>query len=64
MDIQVARFREVLSLLKPVVPRKTALPVLTNVMLKDGQVVATDLETIVKIPVPEEYPLPASIHQL
>jgi len=53
MDIQVARFREVLSLLKPVVPRKTALPVLTNVMLKDGQVVATDLETIVKIPVPE-----------
>lgn len=53
MDIQVARFREVLSLLKPVVPRKTAVPVLTNVMLKDGQAVATDLETIVKIPVPE-----------
>lgn len=53
MDIQVARFREVLSLLKPVVPRKTALPVLTNVMLKDGHIVATDLETIIKIPVPE-----------
>lgn len=53
MDIQVARFREVLALLKPVVPRKTALPVLTNVMLKDGQVMATDLETIISVPVPE-----------
>ncbi len=53
MDIQVARFREVLALLKPVVPRKTTLPVLTNVMLKDGQVVATDLETIISVPVPE-----------
>ena len=53
MDIQVARFREVLALLKPVVPRKTALPVLTSVMLKDGQVVASDLETIISVPVPE-----------
>ncbi|GAJ01529.1 unnamed protein product, partial [marine sediment metagenome] len=53
MDIQVARFREVLALLKPVVPRKTALPAITNVMLKDGQVMATDLETIISIPVPE-----------
>ncbi len=53
MDIQIARFREVLALLKPVVPRKPTLPVLTNVMLKDGYVVGTDLETIIKIPVPE-----------
>ncbi len=53
MDIQVARFREVLGLLKPVVPRKTSLPVLTYVLLKDGQAMATDLETMVIIPVPE-----------
>jgi DNA polymerase III sliding clamp (beta) subunit (PCNA family) len=43
----------VLGLLKPVVPRKTALPILTNVLLQDGQAVATDLETMVIIPVPE-----------
>ena len=30
MDVQVARFREVLGLLKPVVPRKTKLPILTK----------------------------------
>jgi len=53
MDIQVARFRDVLGLLKPVVPRKTALPILTNILLKDGQAVATDLETMVIVPVPE-----------
>lgn len=53
MDVQVARFREVLGLLKPVVPHKTSLPVLTNVLLKDGQAVATDLETMVIVPMPE-----------
>ena len=53
MDIQVARFREVLGLLKPVVPRKTSLPILTNVLLKDGQAMATDLETMVIVSMPE-----------
>jgi DNA polymerase III sliding clamp (beta) subunit (PCNA family) len=53
MDVQVTRFREVLGLLKPVVPRKTKLPILTNIMLKDGQAVATDLETMVIVPMPE-----------
>ncbi len=53
MDVQVARFREVLGLLKPVVPRKTKLPILTNIMIKDGQAVATDLETMVIVPMPE-----------
>ncbi|MBA7642931.1 hypothetical protein ES703_50640 [subsurface metagenome] len=53
MDIQVARFREVLGLLKPVILRKTTLPVLTNVLLKGGQAVATDLETMVIVQVPE-----------
>lgn len=53
MDIQVARFREVLGLLKPVILRKTTLPVLTNVLLKGGQAVATDLDTMVIVQVPE-----------
>lgn len=53
MDIQVARFREVLALIKPVMPRKPALPILTNVLLKDGMALATDLETFMTIPVPE-----------
>ncbi len=39
MDIQVARFREVLDLMKPVIPRKTAIAALTNIMLKDGRAV-------------------------
>ncbi len=53
MDIQVARLREVLELLKPVILRKTTVPVLTYVLLKDGKAVATDLETMVIVPVPE-----------
>ncbi len=53
MDIQVARFREVLGLLKPVIPRKPTLPVLAYVLLKDGQAVATDLDTMVIVQVPE-----------
>ena len=53
MDIQVARFREVLELLKPVIPRKTTLPALTYVLLKDGKAVGTDMETMVIVQVPE-----------
>ncbi len=53
MNVQVARFREVLGLLKPAVPRKTSLPILTNILLKDGQAMATDLETMVIVPLPE-----------
>ncbi|MQY72176.1 MAG: hypothetical protein GH142_00695, partial [Dehalococcoidia bacterium] len=53
MEIQVARFREVLEILKPAVPRKTSLPVLKNVLVKEGQVVATDLDSMVFINLPE-----------
>lgn len=53
MDIQVARFREVLTLLKPAVARKATIESLKYVMLKDGQAVATNLETMVILPVPE-----------
>jgi len=53
MDIQVARFREVLDLLKPAVARKPAIKSLGYVMLKDGQAIATDLETMVMHSMPE-----------
>jgi len=53
VDIQVARFREVLDLLKPAVARKSAIKSLGYVMIKDGQAVATDLETMVIHSVPE-----------
>ncbi len=53
MEIRVTRLREVLSLLKPAVPRKPTLKSLTNVLLKDGKAVATDLESMVIVAVPE-----------
>jgi DNA polymerase-3 subunit beta len=53
MQVQVRKLREALQLLEPVIPRKTALPILHNVLLKDGQVIAGDLETFVSIDLPE-----------
>jgi DNA polymerase-3 subunit beta len=53
MQVQVRKLREALQLLEPVIPRKTALPILHNVLLKDGQVIAGDLETFVFIDLPE-----------
>ena len=53
MQMRVDRLREVLTLLQPVIPRKTTLPVLANVLLKDGKAVATDLETAVALELPE-----------
>jgi len=53
MEIQIARFREVLELLKPAVARKPTIKSLAYIMLKDGQAIATDLETIIATAVPE-----------
>ncbi len=53
MDIQVSKFRDTLGLFKTVVPRKPRLEVLTNIMLKDGKAVATDMDTLVAVPLPE-----------
>lgn len=53
MQIRVERLREALGLLKPVVPRKSTLPVVQNTLLKDGKAVATDLETTVILDLPE-----------
>ncbi len=53
MDIQVSRFREMLELLKPAVARKSSIKSLESVLLKDGKAIATNLETMVVIEVPE-----------
>ena len=53
MDIQVARFRQTLELLKPAVARKPAIKSLASVLLKDGKAIATNLETMVITAVPE-----------
>jgi len=53
MDIQVRRLREALEALAPAVPRKTALPVTTQVLLGDGKAVATDLEVAAIVDLPE-----------
>jgi len=54
MQMRVETLRETLNLLKPVVPgKKAVLPVTRYVLLKDGKAVATDLETMVILDVPE-----------
>lgn len=53
MQVRVDRLRETLKLLQPVVPGKTALPVLKNILLRDGEAVATDLEIMLILALPE-----------
>jgi len=53
MQMRVERLREVLDLLKPVMLKKAAIPAIKYVLLKDGKAVATDLETMVILDVPE-----------
>jgi DNA polymerase-3 subunit beta len=53
MQMRVERLRETMKLLKPAVPGKTTIPVLKNIMLRDGKAVANDLETFVALDLPE-----------
>jgi len=53
MQMWAETLRETLGLLKPVVPRKPTVPVLQNVLLRDGKAVATDMETTVILDLPE-----------
>jgi len=53
MEIKISRFRETLELLMPAVARKTTVKSLGYVLLKEGQAIATDLETMVIAPMPE-----------
>jgi DNA polymerase III sliding clamp (beta) subunit (PCNA family) len=53
MEIKVAQLRDALELAKPAVPRKPTLEVLKNVLVRDGKMVATDLESMVIVDMPE-----------
>jgi len=53
MQVRVQKLREVMKLLEPAIPGKTALPVLRNVLLKDGKAVAGNLEVFVFVELPE-----------
>jgi len=53
MQVQVAQLRDVLAILKPAVPRKSNLPILSNILVKDGQLMATDMDTMVIVRMPE-----------
>ena len=53
MEVQVAQLRDALAILKPAVPRKPTLAVLSNILVKDGQLMATDMDTMVIIDMPE-----------
>lgn len=53
MEIKVEQLRNALEILKPAVPRKTTLPILKNILVKDGQLMATTLESMIVIDMPE-----------
>jgi len=61
MQIRVDRLREVLRLVQPAIPRKSTVPVLQNVLLRDGEAIANDLDTMIILELPEaegEYLIP------
>jgi DNA polymerase III sliding clamp (beta) subunit (PCNA family) len=47
MEIQVNKLRELMTLMKPVIPKKSTLKVTSYIRVGDGKAVATDLETMV-----------------
>lgn len=53
MEIQVLKFRNALALLDSVIPKKPKEEILSNVRLKEGQVIATDSIKAVAIDMPE-----------
>ncbi|MFC2004861.1 hypothetical protein ACFLUY_01410 [Chloroflexota bacterium] len=53
MEIQVNKLRELMILMKPVIPRKSTLKVAGYIRVGDGKAVATDLETMVIYDLPE-----------
>ena len=53
MQIQVSRLRDLMELLKPAVPKKTTLAVTRYIHLGQGKAVATDLESMIVVDLPE-----------
>ncbi|KKK73788.1 hypothetical protein LCGC14_2890290, partial [marine sediment metagenome] len=52
-EMKVTRFREIMTLLAPAVPKKPTLKALACICVKDKQMVATNLETFITVDVPE-----------
>ena len=55
MQIRVRKLRENLTLLQSLVPKKPTLEVLSNVLIKDGVITATDLENRVSLRLDEAH---------
>ena len=53
MEIQFNKLREMLVLMKPVISKKTTLPVTSYIRFGDGKAIATDLETMIIADLPE-----------
>ena len=53
MEIQVNKLRELMTLMRPVIPKKSTLKVAGYIRVGDGKAVATDLETMVIYDLPE-----------
>ncbi len=53
MEIQVNKLRELTELLKPAVPKKSAIPITAYIRLGERKAIATDLETMVIADLPE-----------
>ncbi|MBA7465710.1 hypothetical protein ES707_00880 [subsurface metagenome] len=53
METQVNKLRELMELLKPAVPKKSAIPITAYIRLGEGKAIATDLETMVIADLPE-----------
>ena len=53
MEVTVNTLRQALDLVKPAVPRKPTLPVMSNVRIGDGQVVGGNLESAIIVDLPE-----------
>ena len=53
MEIQVTKLRELMELLKPAVPKKSAIPITAYIRLGEGKAIATDLGTMVIADLPE-----------
>jgi DNA polymerase-3 subunit beta len=51
MELNVESLRKALSNVRPAVPPRSPRPILTNVLLADGSVTATDLELRITVPI-------------
>jgi len=53
MEIRVSKLNDLMALMKPVVSKKSTLPIVAYIRLGEGKAVATDLETMVIADLPE-----------